>query len=93
MLALGNVARQALFVCKMLQRGNAIHKPLIQRLQSVRQNAYNPAMNDVALSPRLLHEDATERLRDMIVHGELASGAIVELMRKAVRLLKRGILQ
>jgi DNA-binding GntR family transcriptional regulator len=32
-------------------------------------------MNDVALPPRLLHEDATERLRDMIVQGELAPGA------------------
>jgi DNA-binding GntR family transcriptional regulator len=35
-------------------------------------------MNDLAspeLSARLLHEDATERLRDMIVHGELAPGA------------------
>jgi DNA-binding GntR family transcriptional regulator len=32
-------------------------------------------MNDLALSPRLLHEDATERLRDMIVHGDLAPGA------------------
>jgi len=33
------------------------------------------SMNDIALSPRLLHEDATERLRDMIVQGELAPGA------------------
>jgi DNA-binding GntR family transcriptional regulator len=32
-------------------------------------------MNDFALTPRLLHEDATERLRDMIVQGELAPGA------------------
>jgi DNA-binding GntR family transcriptional regulator len=32
-------------------------------------------MNDLALSPRLLHEDATERLREMIVQGELAPGA------------------
>jgi DNA-binding GntR family transcriptional regulator len=31
-------------------------------------------MNDLALAPRLLHEDATERLRDMIVQGELAPG-------------------
>jgi DNA-binding GntR family transcriptional regulator len=33
------------------------------------------AVNDIALSPRLLHEDAAERLRDMIVQGELPSGA------------------
>ena len=33
------------------------------------------AVNDLALAPRLLHEDATERLRDMIVHGDLAPGA------------------
>jgi DNA-binding GntR family transcriptional regulator len=35
-------------------------------------------MNDIAsfeLSGRLLHEDATDRLRDLIVQGELASGA------------------
>ncbi len=32
-------------------------------------------MNDISLSPRLLHEDATERLRDMIVQGELVPGA------------------
>ncbi|MCU0804145.1 MAG: GntR family transcriptional regulator [Burkholderiales bacterium] len=32
-------------------------------------------MNDLAVNPRLLHEDATERLRDMIVQGELAPGA------------------
>jgi DNA-binding GntR family transcriptional regulator len=35
-------------------------------------------MNDLAspeLSARLLHEDATDRLRDMIVQGELAPGA------------------
>ncbi|HTO49403.1 MAG TPA: GntR family transcriptional regulator [Burkholderiales bacterium] len=32
-------------------------------------------MNDLALAPRLLHEDATERLRDMIVQGDLAPGA------------------
>jgi len=31
-------------------------------------------MNDLALAPRLLHEDATDRLRDMIVQGELAPG-------------------
>jgi DNA-binding GntR family transcriptional regulator len=34
-------------------------------------------MNDLAsteFSARLLHEDATEHLRDMIVHGELAPG-------------------
>ena len=31
-------------------------------------------MNDLASTPRLLHEDATERLRDMIVQGELAPG-------------------
>jgi DNA-binding GntR family transcriptional regulator len=31
-------------------------------------------MNDLALVPRLLHEDATDRLRDMIVRGELAPG-------------------
>lgn len=33
------------------------------------------SMNDLALTPRLLHEDATERLRDMIVQGEIAPGA------------------
>ncbi|MCX7892701.1 MAG: GntR family transcriptional regulator [Burkholderiales bacterium] len=32
-------------------------------------------MNDLAATPRLLHEDATDRLRDMIVQGELAPGA------------------
>lgn len=35
-------------------------------------------MNDLAspeISARLLHEDATERLRDMIVRGDLAPGA------------------
>ena len=31
-------------------------------------------MNDLAITPRLLHEDATDRLRDMIVQGELAPG-------------------
>ncbi len=32
-------------------------------------------MNDIAILPRLLHEDATDRLRDMIVQGELSPGA------------------
>lgn len=31
-------------------------------------------MNDLAEAPKLLHEDAAERLREMIVQGELAPG-------------------
>ncbi len=35
----------------------------------------HPSAADDATAPRLLHEDVSERLRELIMHGELAPGA------------------